>query len=318
MTPEQHKHLFELFTWHAADALSAQEHAELQEVLRSNAEARRLWFVHQDVGMGLHAHLVHEPVQLVQQPGRNIWASWRPLTAAAAGLALGLFSASLVFGYVVPSLKTRIELFSDGFESGGRPSAGGQPLEAGRWSGDYTEVSTAAGTVRPAEGNHMLRFLRADYEGHDLPDSFSSDSFYLLDVRPYKKEFVDGTAVVRLSALFNGEVAADEGPFACVLMLFALDEFFVTERKSGAFTGSIRERMLTNSSSTRVRLDADASTWQQAGNELRLPPGTDFLMLQVGMSNDSKRKEVRKDAFAAHYVDGVRLVLAHMPEVSLP
>ncbi len=318
MTPEQQKHLFELFTAHGADALSAQEHAELQELLRGNAGARRLWFVHQDVGMGLQAHLAHEPVQIVQQPGRNIWTAWRPLTAAAAGLILGLFSASLVFGYVVPSLKTRIEIFSDSFESGAKPQAGGQPNEAGRWSGDYTEVSTAAGTVRPGEGKHMLRFLRGDNEGHHLPDSFSSDSFYLLDVRPYKKEFVDGTAVVRLSAMFNGEATAGEGPFACVLMLFALDEAFVTDRKTGAFTGSIRERMLSNSSSTRVRLDADASTWQQAGNELRLPPGTDYLMLQVGMSNDSKRKDVRKDAFAAHYVDGVRLVLAHMPEVSLP
>lgn len=314
MNLEQKKHLFELFTAHTADALSAQEHAELQEMLRTNAEARQLWFVHQDVEMGMQVHLAHEAVPAA----RNIWASWRPLTAAAAGLALGLFSASLVFGYVVPSLKTRIGLFSDSFESGAKPLAKGQPLEVGQWSGDYTEVCTAAGQVRPAEGAHMLRFLRADYEGHDLPESFSSDSFYLLDVRPYKQGFADGTAVVRLSALFNGETTAADGPFSCVLMLFALDESFVAERKAGAFTGSIRERMLSNSSSTRVRLDADPSTWQQAGNELRLPPGTDFLMLQVGMSNDSKRKDVRKDAFAAHYVDGVRLVLAHLPEVSLP
>jgi hypothetical protein len=250
---------------------------------------------------------------------RSAWTNWRPLTAAAAGLVLGLFSASLVFGYVVPSLKTRIELLSDSFESGVNPAVDGQqPFAPGHWGGDFTEVVGAQGQVKPAEGQRMLRFVRADYEGHHLPDSFSSDSFQLLDLRPYKKEFANGTAVVRLSALFNGELYNAKGPFACVLKLYALDAELVEERKAGTFTGSIRERMLANSSSTRVRLDADPQTWQKASNELRLPPGTDYLMIQVGMTNDSKVAGESRDAFAAHFVDRVQVVLAHVPEVALP
>jgi len=310
------------------DTLDVNGFARLQSLLREDAEARRMLRSLATIDAKWQELAAANPAtmellgvassSLHSGSVRNTWPSWRPLTAAAAGLVMGLFSASLVLGYVVPSLKTRMELLSDSFESGANPSVNGQPLEAGRWSGDHTEVTGAVGRVKPADGSHMLRFVRADYAGHHLPESFSSDSFQLLDVRPYKKEFADGTAVVRLSALFNGEISGGDGPFSCVLKLFALDVELIEERKAGTFTGSISERMLANSSGTRVRLDASPDTWQRTGNELRLPPGTDYLMIQVGMSNDSKRADMRKDAFTAHFVDRLQVVLAHVPEVSLP
>lgn len=317
MTPEKKQRLFTLFGAHAADSLAPGELNELQETLRQDAEARQLWFVHQDIEMGLRTHLAHEASPSAWEPAASVRSWSRPLLAAAAGLAIGLFSASLVFGYVVPSWKTRIDLLTESFESGVAPLVDGhQPLKTGYWGGDFTEITGPMGNVNPADGKHMLRFVRADYEGHYLPDSFSSDTFRLIDVRAHKKEFADGTGVVRLSALFNGDISAADGPYACVLKIYALDAEFVADRQSGGFTGSIRDRMLANSSSTRVRLDADPTTWQTAGNELRLPPGTDYLMIQVGMSDDSKQPGRRKDAFAAHYADRVQLVLAHLPEIA--
>lgn len=320
------EHLDQLISGHLHGTLTPEQRGELeQRLLHSAADRRRFWEEAETHAM-LHTHLqtglgeaLADDVVTPAAPRKARWYQWRPLTAAAAGLALGLFGASLVFGYVVPSLQTRIGLFSDSFESGVQPVVDGQqPSVPGHWSGDFTEVVGAQGGVKPAEGQHMLRFLRADYAGRHLPESFSSDSFQLLDLRPHKAEFADGTAVVRLSALFNGDASSADGSFACVLKLYALDAEFVEDRKAGTFTGSIRERMLAHSSSTRVRLDTDTKTWQKAGNELRLPPGTDYLMIQVGMSNDSRRAAGGKDAFAAHFVDRVQVVLAHVPEVSLP
>lgn len=320
------EHLDQLISGHLHGTLTHEGRVELEQRLLHSASDRERFWQEAETHAILHTHLQSQlgedladaPVMPRSSP-KVRWYQWRPITAAAAGLVIGLFSASLVFGYVVPSLKTRIELFSDSFESGAKPVVDGQqPIEPGHWGGDFTEVIGSQGKVRPAEGQHMLRFVRADYEGHRLPESFSSDSFQLIDLRPYKHQFADGTAVVRLSAQFNGELSAGEGPFACVLKLYALDAELVEERKAGTFTGSIRERMLANSSSTRVRLDADPKTWQKAGNELRLPPGTDYLMIQLGMTNDSKSAAARKDAFAAHFVDRVQVVLAHLPEVSLP
>lgn len=318
------EHLDQLISGHLHGTLTPEQRVELEQRLLHSASDRQRFWQEAETHAMLHTHLQTQLGETLGEapmpaPSPNVrWYQWRPLTAAAAGLVMGLFSASLVFGYVVPSLKTRMELFSDSFESGVKPSVNGQPLEPGHWGGDVTEVIGAHGKVKPTDGKHMLRFVRADYAGRHLPESFSSDSFQLLDVRPYKKEFADGTAVVRLSALFNGEVSDAEGPFSCVLKLYALDAELIEDRKAGAFTGSISERMLANSSGTRVRLDADPKTWQRTGNELRLPPDTDYLMIQVGMSNDSKRADVRKDAFTAHFVDRVQVVLAHVPEVALP
>jgi hypothetical protein len=319
MNPDPKTRLSELFTAHAADTLTPEEHAELQTHLRSDAEARRWWFVHQDVEIGLRAHLAADGLTAPKARVNLQWLSWRPLTAAAAGIVLGMFFTSIVSGYVMSSQGGRMGIFSDGFESGAQPVVDGQqPSEPGHWGGDFTEVVGAQGAVRPADGGQMLRFIRADHAGNHLPQSFSSDVFRLIDLRPWKQELAAGTAVVRLSASFNGEITEQEGPFSCVLMLYALDAAFVRERQAGQFSGSIRERMLAHSSSTRLRLDSDPLSWQKAGNELRLPPDTDYLMIQVGMTHDSREPGQRRDAFSAHYADQVHVVLAHLPQIATP
>lgn len=341
----QDEHLEHLISGHLHGLLTAQERAELERRLLHSAADRAMFWAAAEMHAMLHAQLQTDlgaelpegaGALLVEAgpgfgkgagaalPGPAVVSGagrrgWRPLTAAAAGLVLGLFSASLVFGYVMPSLQTRVLVFQDGFEAGMPPAVeGGQPLRPGRWGGDFTEVTGAVDGVKPAEGGRMLRFLRADYEGRHLPESFSSDSFQLLDLRPFKKEFGAGTAVVRLSAVFNAGPGAGEGPFSGVLKLYALDAALVEERAAGLFTGSITERMLANSSSSRVRLDAEPGRWQRAGAELRVPPDTDYLMIQVGVTNERQGGRGGKDAFAAHFVDGVQVVLAHVPEVGSP
>ena len=322
-------HLDQLIGAHLDGSITREQRAELeQRLLHSASDRARFWQEAQTHAM-LHAHSQATTPQTIPFEPHTAPAAaataiipirqWRPLAAAAAGLFIGLFSASLVFGVVVPSLRTRIDLLQDGFESGVRPDTHGRiPLEPGVWSGDLTEISEARGSVTPAEGTHMLRFLRADSEGHPLPNSFSSDTFQLLDLRPYQKEIASGKAVVRLSALFNGDPDPANGPFACVLKLYALDTDLVEARREGTFTGSIRERMLAHSSSTRVRLDSNPESWQRANNELRLPPGTTYLVVQVGLTNENKQPHAKRDVFGAHYVDRVQVVLALIPEVTLP
>lgn len=53
MTPEQQSRLLELFAAFSQETLTEAEHQELQTVLRTEVEARRLWFLHQDSEIGL-------------------------------------------------------------------------------------------------------------------------------------------------------------------------------------------------------------------------------------------------------------------------
>lgn len=321
MNPGQKNRLFELFTAHAADSLTPEEHAELQENLRRDAEARRLWFVHQDVEMGLHAHLGTESLRLEKAtaitPLPSVWRQRRPLMAAVAGLVLGLFCASVAWAYVAPSLAKAITLLQESFESGPAPLVIGVPVEPGRWSGDYWEIVGEQDGVKPASGGKMLRFLRGDYEGRSIPSSHSSDVFRQVDVRPYRREFADGGAVVQLSAIFNAIPFPADETFSATLTIFALDAVLAGDEMVKG-ENVLSTESLAFSRSSKVKMDRDPATWQKVSNELRLPPGTDFLMLRMGMSNDTKSKDKRRDSFAGHFADKVQLVIARRAEIPVP
>jgi hypothetical protein len=248
---------------------------------------------------------------------RSGWFQWHPLTAAAAGLLLGLFCASVAWAYVAPAFGKAITLLQESFESGRAPLVTGVPIEPGRWSGDYSEVVGEQQGVKPASGKKMLRFLRGDYEGRSIPSSHSSDVFRLVDVRPYRREFADGGAVVQLTAVFNAAPFPDDETFNATLTLFALDASLVgNEIMKGE--NVLSSDSLAFSRSSRVAIDRDPATWQKVSNELRLPPGTEFLMIRMGMSNDTKSKDMRRDSFAGHFADNVQLVIARRPEIPVP
>ena len=53
MTPDHQRRLLELFAACSQETLTESEHRELQTVLHGDVEARRLWFLHQDLELGL-------------------------------------------------------------------------------------------------------------------------------------------------------------------------------------------------------------------------------------------------------------------------
>ncbi len=53
MTPDQHRRLLDLFVAYSQENLTETEREELQGVLRTDVEARKLWFLHQDLELGL-------------------------------------------------------------------------------------------------------------------------------------------------------------------------------------------------------------------------------------------------------------------------
>jgi len=273
---------------------------------------------------GLHAALMADETLRSPFPGHRDHPpkikrrfTWRPLAAAAAGLAIGCFSASVLFAYVGPSTGNVVTLLQEDFESEPAPLVNGVPIEAGKWSGDFTEVSGVQQEVKPDSGAKMLRFLRGDFEGRSIPSSHSSDVFRLVDVRPYRSEFADGGAVVQLSAVFNAVAFSEDEKFSATLTLFALDASLVGNEMLKE-ENVLSTESLAFSRSSKVSMDRNPVTWQRVSNELRLPPGTEFLMLRLGMSNDTKSSGNRRDSFAGHYADKVQLVLARRPEIPLP
>ncbi len=248
---------------------------------------------------------------------RQRWLAGRPLTAAAAGLVLGLCCASVAWAIVGPSLGKVITLLQEGFETSPAPRVTGVPAEPGHWGGDYSELAGAQPRLKPESGTKMLRFLRGDFEGRDIPTSHSCDVFRLVDVRPYRRDLEGGEAVVQLTAVFNAQPFPAGENFSATLTIFALDGGLVGNENIKA-ENVLSTESLAYSRSTKVVMDRDPGTWQKVSNELRLPPGTDYLMLRIGMSNDTKSPGLRRDSFGGHFVDKLQLVLAQRSEIPVP
>ena len=128
--PEWHR----LFNAALNDQLSAADQQQIATLLKSSAEARQLWFLYLDNECSL-AEL--KPSDRPRPAFR--WFSWRPLTAAAAGIVLGMFFTSVVSGYVMPrAVVTASRLFAlvDGsFEEPRERLGSGFPVQFGVWSG---------------------------------------------------------------------------------------------------------------------------------------------------------------------------------------
>lgn len=238
---------------------------------------------------------------------RTGWFSWRPLVAAAAGVVLGMFCTSVGFAYLGPALGKMQTLLSDSFENGPLPEGKGVPRECGIWSGDFTEIVGEQQGVKPESGTKMLRFVRADYEGKAKTEgNHISDVYRLVDVRPYRREFADGSVVAQLSAAFNAFAFPAQEHHNAALTLYAIDsQTAASLANRDDFT--LWTKALAFAAHHRTRLDRDPKTWQPVSTDLRLPAETDFLFLHIAVLNSSASQTHLN--FDGHYLDSVRLTL---------
>lgn len=221
------------------DTHDAFARAELNTLLRENADARstmaRLMVDEQALISRLRDDSIVallEPAPKAETPLRTSprWFAWRPLTAAAAGLVIGLFSASMVFGFGARSVEKVISLLQESFEGGPAPLVKGIPQDVNLWSGDYSEIVERYEDVKPAQGTKMVRMLRSDFEGKasSMPNR-QGDLSRIIDVRSFMRDANGGEFVMTLSALFNAAPFPDSQRYDGVVALYALGELGSTE-----------------------------------------------------------------------------------------
>jgi hypothetical protein len=320
MNPDSH----DLIQRHMAGLLTDDEAAVLQTRLKADTDLRRLYLHYMNLDVALEAQagsrdrvidlLWAAPLTENKPAGR--WYSWRPLTAAAAGIVFGIFSASMVFGFgVARSLERVASLFQESFESGPAPLVTGMPQEVNLWSGDYSEIVETYETVKPAQGTKMARVLRSDFDGKtSSKPSKQGDLMRIVDVRPFLGEANGGEVVITLSALFNATPFPEVERFDGAVYLYALGQLGSTEE-------SLLEDALAHSHGGCRSLDRDPATWQRASARLLLPPGTERVLLKVSFTPvpaSGKNLSPLPDhvTFAGHFVDEVRALVSIRHAVS--
>jgi hypothetical protein len=310
-TPEQRLlHLLQT----VRDTNDTSTRAELNSLLRGSAPARlimaRLLVDEQALISGLRDDGISallEPASPGENPLRNSLGAfaWRPLAAAAAGLVIGLLSASMVLGFgVVRSLERVVMLIQESFESGPAPLVTGMPQQVNLWSGDYSEIVDTGGEVAPVHGTKMIRLLRSDFEGKtSAKPSRQGDLMRIVDVQPFLRESNGGEVVVTLSALFNAVPFTNAGRHDAAVTVWALGPQFPTDE-------NLMTDALAHSVGLCRPLDDDPATWQRTSTRLLLPPGTERVLLKVSVSplpvGGANRPAPAYETFAGHFVDDVR------------
>ena len=218
----------------------------------------------------------------------------RPLAAAAAGLVLGLLSASMVFAYVVPRLGVKpITLLHDSFEDISWNGSAGFPTNAGEWSDDPAVVIGAEGEADPVHGTRMLKMGPATY------DLFNR-LFYAVDLR--QNPLPAGVRQVRLAASFRPVSTANRSRYLLRAAVFSqrLDEIeprWMTDQWT-----ELDERALARAARAFPLLPG-SDGWQTGSIIVDVPPGASVLIVSFWTATMDGKIENR----TPHYVDDVRL-----------
>jgi len=231
------------------------------------------------------------------------WLTWRPLTAAAAGIVLGMLCTSVVFGYSMPRLAQRVfELANPEFELGTGKLPSGLPRRVGIWSGDEVEIIVRP-DLKPSEGAQVLRFVKAEIQEGLVRSARSCDVFQLIDLRSLRDHIKPGEeAALELSADFLDARGAP-GPtvrFACALMLFAGDPAELHTDWPAALDDIL--------SAGKDQIDCGdglAGRWHRLTARCVFPLGADFALLRV---NVAQVNPVPVE-FGQQFADNVKLVL---------
>lgn len=309
-----------LFNAALNDTLTPEEHEQLAALLKTSAEARQLWFLYHDNECGL-AELkprgVTAPTPTTAKAGRRV--VWSPWMAAAAGLAFGLFSASMVWGYVGAISNRVTTLFTESFENGPAPRVTGFPTKPDEWSGDFSEVVGDYRGMHPLEGRKMLRFRRADYEGKPVLDGYVADLFRIVDLHGAA---TGGNASAAIEAHFASLPQGELHGLSCGVTIYALDALPPAGMRDDAFLKRASAGLTeTSDSETEPRILAsathsqlgpnDGQTWSTVRSELRLPAEARYCVihLRAHLRGSDKPQTPKPVEFAGLFLDDVQLTL---------
>ncbi len=291
----------ELIQRYIAGTITDEEARTLQDALKRDAELADLYlsYVNLDVVLEAKAEAVEMTPgvdrAIVPPPQRwiGLFRQMRPLSAAAAGLVIGLFSASVVFGFVVQrglEKRTPVAVFAPGFENAQMPLANGFPGGPGQWSGDAAQAVAAENGVVPKEGNVMLRLE---------PMSKGVPRIYqVLDLQSLPPDAGGESREIEISASF-----ATAGAEASVRYL--IRAFGVTEAPENLDAAWFDRRDESIASATKgLDVTPGATGWQTFSVKIQAPRAARSLVLFFGTRTPDKAART-----VPHYLDDVRVSL---------
>ena len=279
--------------------ISEADFLRLEAELSVDPGSRKAYFDRVALSQALveEAGAVRAEQATVVLPQRSVWLQWRSLTAAAAGLAIGLFGASVVYGIAAhrgSEKRTPLAVFEPGFEDMQMPVTVGFPAGAGRWSGDAAQVVVAENGVQAKQGKFMLRLEPVAKSPLRI--------FQVLDLRPLPLDAGGESREIEISASFATAVAESS-------VRYMIRAFAVTEAPEDLDAAWFDRRDESIASVTKG-LDAlpGAKGWETLGVSIQVPRTARSLVLFFGVRTPDKTART-----SPNYLDDVRVSLVTAP-----
>jgi hypothetical protein len=287
---------------HQDGMLTPDEITAFEAVMRDDLTKRQLFAETQLRSMALHDRFRQEAFQSgcgfsrTSEKKRITWIT-RPIAAMAAGLVIGLFSASIVWAISSPRATTE-RLFSliNGSFDEARFEVG-FPRQTGVWSGDEAAI---------ADGK--LRFIAPGSDSGDpSARAISCDVFQLVDLRPLRHALSpEGDSVLELSADFLDGRNPNTKPsvsFFSQLYLFSGDPGSLHQN----WPQSIPEALASGAAQVTT-LGSDAKGVRTLTAKCLIPDQVDFAVIQI-----SARLNLRPAKLDELSADKVKLTLKTQP-----
>ena len=219
-----------------------------------------------------------------------------------AGLAIGVFSVSVVWAFNLPQdekLDQEVrEIVTESFEDPGKEFKSRFPSEAGKWFGEISSIS-ADEAISSASGVRVAQFI-------DNPKVKFSYARYLVDLDEYAKPGQNQSRSVRVEASFFASNPDESSVFQIRLAAFSQEPQEV--RPIWNDQEVLFDQVLQHVGRNHITKPGQKPDWQRLEASIEIPPETRSLVISLGAGMDDPNGDK-----SSHYLDEVRVSLVDSP-----
>ena len=238
----------------------------------------------------------------VEPERRTRVAGFSRIKTGIAGLAIGVFSASVVWAFKLPQdnqPQPKIqEIVSESFEESDAGFKGRFPTEAGKWFGDISSISVGQ-KISSASGVRVAQFL-------DNPKAKFAYARYLIDLDEYAKPGQNHSRSVRVEASFFASNPDDSSVFQIRLAAFSQEPQEV--RPIWNNQEVLFDQVLQHVGRNHITKPGQDSEWHKLGASIEVPPGTRSVVISLGAGMVDSNADK-----SSHYLDNIRVSLVDSP-----
>ena len=218
---------------------------------------------------------------------------------------IGLFSASVVWAYVVPRggeiTRTSQEIVFEGFEDAEMKLRPHLPFKANQWFGRVVSVSPEGG-VSPVEGSRVGQL--SPVSGHR-----SESVRYMVDLDDYPELARGHVQSLKVKAFFSAPFTRQEPKFRIALAAFSeapgdVRQAWREEREFG-------ERVLQEVVRNHLHAENELGDWHEVSASLEVPEGSRSIVISLGVFHLHPDKPV-----SDFYLDAIEVQLVDTYEPS--